>query len=145
MNRTQHVAPRTANAHNGVMWRPTDGLWWLLAIVGLLVVIAWPPRDDKSLAITFLNRAADPTNALPVLPDQLALGQGDDPDAVAAHDLQVQQYDALYMKGGWIRRRLQLKVARDPFKPATERQVLLGIAVLTGLLVWRFGDKRANG
>jgi hypothetical protein len=111
--------------------------WWPITIVALLIVAAWPPRDDKSLTAKFVNWIADPTDSLPVLPDQLALGQGDDPDAVAAHDLQVQQYDALYMKGGWIRRRLQLKVAHDPINPATERQLLLGIAVLTGLLAWR--------
>jgi hypothetical protein len=119
--------------------RPTNLQWWLIVIVALLVVVAWPPRDDKSLAVKFVNWAVDPTGELPILPDQLALGMGDDPDAVYAHDLQVQQYDALYLKGGWTRRRLELKVARDPFNPATERQVLVGLAVVTALLVWRFG------
>ena len=121
------------------MWRPNNGQWWCLVTVALFVVSAWPPRDDKSLAVKVLNWAVDPSNSLPVLPDELALGQGDDPDAVAAHDRQVQQYDALDLKGGWTRRRLHLKVARDPFNPATERQILLGLAVIAGFLVWRSG------
>ena len=119
------------------MWRPGNGQWWLLVCVVLFVVCAWPPQDDRSLAAKFVNWGVDPTDALPVLPDQLALGQGDNPDAVAEHDIQVQQYDALYMKGGWTRRRLLLKVARDPFTPGTERQLLLAFAALTALLVWR--------
>ena len=124
------------------MWRPGNGQWWLLVCVVLFVVCAWPPQDDRSLADKFVNWAVDPTDALPVLPDQLALGQGDNPDAVAEHDIQVQQYDALYMKGGWTRRRLLLKVARDPFNPGTERQLLLAFAALTALLVWRFSGTR---
>jgi hypothetical protein len=115
----------------------TNRQWWLLLAVSLLVVGAWPPQDDKSLIVKFINWAVDPTNALPVLPDPLSLGQGDDPDAVAAHDMQVQQYDAFYMRGGWARRRLQLKVAGDPMNPATERQLLLGMAVVAALLAWR--------
>ena len=59
-------------------------------------------------------------------------------DAVAAHDQQTQQYDALYLKGGWTRRRLLLKVAGDPFNPATERQLLTAIAVVTAFVVWRW-------
>ena len=126
------------------LWQPTDSQWRLLVIVSLLVVFAWPPRDDKSLAVKFVNWAVDPRGELPTLPDQLALGMGDDPDAVSARDLQVQQYDALYLKGGWTRKRLELKVARDPFNPSTERQLLVGLAVATAFLVWRFGGAPKN-
>ena len=59
-----------------------------------------------------------------------------------AHDLRVQQYDALYLKGGWTRKRLELKVARDPFNPSTERQLLTGLAVVTAFLTWRFGGPK---
>jgi hypothetical protein len=124
------------------MWRPNNLQWWLLAVFSVLIVSAWPPRGDKSLAAKMLNWAVDPTNELPVLPDQLALGHGDDPDKVEAHDLQVQQYDALHLKGGWTRIRLALKVAGDPFDPGTERQVLTLIAVAIGLLVWRIGGRK---
>jgi hypothetical protein len=50
-------------------------------------------------------------------------------------------YDELYEKGGWTRRRLQLKVATDPFNAATERQLLVAFGVLAGFLVWRFGNR----
>ena len=123
------------------MRQPNNLQWWLLVIVALLIVFVWPPGDDRSLAVTFVNWAVDPRDELPVLPDQLALGLGDDPDAVAAHDVQTQQYDALYLKGGWTRRRLELKVARDPLNPATERQLLTAIAVVTAFLVWRLGGR----
>ena len=123
-------------------WRPNNAQWWVLVIVALLTVFVWPPRDDKSLAAKFVNWAVDPWNELPVLPDQLPLGLGDDPDAVSVHDQQTQQYDALYMKGGWTRRRLLLKVARDPFNPSTERQVLTAIAVVTALGVWRWSGRK---
>jgi len=124
------------------MRQPDNVHWWLLVVFSVLIVSAWPPRDDKSLAAKFMNWAVDPANALPTLPDQLVLGQGDDPDKVYEHDLQVQQYDALYLKGGWTRRRLEWKVAGDPFDPGTERQVLTVVAVVTGLLVWRLGGRK---
>ena len=60
------------------MWRPNKLQWWLLVIVALLIVCAWPPGEDKSLAVTFVNWAVDPRSELPILPDQLALGLGDD-------------------------------------------------------------------
>ncbi|PYQ75613.1 MAG: hypothetical protein DMG04_06495 [Acidobacteria bacterium] len=123
------------------MWQPNNVQWWMLAVVTLVIVCAWPPQDDRSLAMKIVNWAVDPAGTLPVLPDPLALGHGDDPDAVAEHDVQVQRYDEMYLKGGWTRKRLELKVARDPFTPATERQVLALIAVVTALLVWRTGAR----
>ena len=123
------------------MWQPNNVQWWMLAVVTLLIVCAWPPQDDRSLAMKIVNWAVDPAGTLPVLPDPLALGHGDDPDAVAEHDVQVQRYDEMYLKGGWMRKRLELKVARDPFAPATERQVLALLAVVTVLLVWRTGAR----
>ena len=124
------------------MRQPNKIQSWLLVIVALLIVSVWPPSDDKSLAVKLVNWAVDPGGELPILPDQLALGRGDDPDAVNVRDLQVQQYDALYLKGGWTRKRLELKVARDPFSPSTERQLLIGLAVVTVLLTWRLGGPK---
>jgi hypothetical protein len=126
------------------MWRPNNSQWWLLVVVALLIVSVWPPSDDRSLAVKLVNWSVDPTNELPVLPEQLALGLGDDPDAVAAHDMLTQQYDALYLKGGWTRKRLELKVARDPLNPSTERQLLTGLGVLTAFLVWRLAAREAD-
>jgi len=126
------------------MWRPNNLQWWLLVVVALFIVAAWPPAADKSLAVKFVNWAVDPWNELPVLPEQLGLGMGDDPDAVNARDMEVQRYDALYLKGGWTRRRLELKVAMDPFNSSTERQLLVAFGVLTSLLVWRLAGKQAS-
>ena len=124
------------------MRRSDNFQWWLLVIVALLIVFVWPPSDDKSLAAKFVNWAVDPRDELPILPDPLGPRAGDEPTAVAEHDMQAQQYDALFNKGGWTRRRLDLKVTGDPFNPATERQILTGIGVLTALMVWRFAGHK---
>ena len=124
------------------MWQPNNAQWWLLVIVALFIVAAWPSDADKSLALKVTNWAVDPNDELPILPGPFAAGQGDDLDAVEAHDLQTRMYDELYDKGGWTRVRLELKVATDPFNPSTERQVLTGIGVLTAFLVWRFGARK---
>jgi hypothetical protein len=124
------------------MWRPSNSQWWILFAMAVLVVAAWPPQDDRSLVTKFVNWAVDPTQRLPILPPQLPLGMGDDPDAVNAHDLQVRQYDELYAQGGWTRRRLELKVADDPFDPTTTRQLLIAIAAVVGLIVWRVKPRR---
>jgi hypothetical protein len=123
------------------MWQPNNAQWWILAVVTLLIVFAWPAEGDRSLAMKIVNWAVDPAGTLPVLPDPLALGHGDDPDAVAEHDMQVQRYDEMYLKGGWTRTRLELKVARDPFDPSTERQLLALLAAVTVLAVWRAGAR----
>ena len=121
------------------MWQPNNAQWWMLVVVALLLVAAWPSDADKSLALKLTNWVVDPKDELPILPGPFAAGEGDDVAAVEAHDLQTRMYDELYDKGGWTRMRLELKVATDPFNPATERQVLTGIGVLTAFLVWRFG------
>jgi len=69
---------------------------------------------------------------------------GDDPDAVATHDAQVQAYDTRYAQGGWMRRRLEWKVASDPFNAATERQVILALGILTAFGFWRVSRGHAN-
>jgi len=127
------------------MWQPNNLQWWILAVCAVLIVTAWPPSEGKSLGAKFVNWAVDPMNQLPTLPDQLSLGSGDDPDAVYARDMQVQQYDALYLKGGWTRKRLELKVAGDPFDPGTERQLLTVAGLLVALVVWRLSARRSRG
>ena len=127
------------------MWQPNNLQWWILVSVALFIVIAWPPAEDRSLAFKFVNWVVDPRDQLPVLPPQLGFGVGDDPVAVAEHDAQVQHYDELYAQGGWMRKRLEFKVASDPFKPSTERQLLVAFGVLSAFLVWRFAGKKASG
>jgi hypothetical protein len=124
------------------MWQPNNGQWWLLLVVMLLLVAVWPPAEGRSLALKFVNWAVDPGDRLPVLPDPFELGQGDDLEAVNAHDLQTRMYDELYNRGGWTRMRLRLKVADDPFDNSTERQLLVVTGVLTAFLVWRFGGTK---
>ena len=116
--------------------------WWVLIAIALAIVFVWPPDADRSLALKFVNWAVDPRDELPVLPEQLALGLGDDPDAVAAHDAVTRHYDALYAGGGWTRRRLELKVATDPFNKSTERQLLTAAGVIVAFLAWRLGARR---
>ena len=125
------------------MWRPTNAQWWVLLIVAWLIVALWPPSEDRSLSVKFVNWVVDPRDRLPILPGPLAFGQGDDPAAVEAHDLQTRMYDQLYAKDGWTRTRLELKVWRDPVNPSTERQLLIAFGVVTAFLVWRSsGQKR---
>ena len=109
----------------------------LLVVFAVLLVCVWPPANERSLALKVFNWAVDPGDQLPVLPGPFALGAGDDPDAVAEHVAQVQAYDILYAKGGWTRRRLEWKVARDPFNPATERQVILALGIVNAFAFWR--------
>jgi hypothetical protein len=108
-----------------------------LVAFAVLLVCLWPPANERSVVVRIVNWAVDPRDELPVLPEPFALGAGDDPDAVAAHDAQVQAYDARYLQGGWMRRRLEWKVARDPFDAALERQVLLALGIVTAFLFWR--------
>jgi hypothetical protein len=111
--------------------------WWLLLVVFLGIVVAWPPDGDKSLLMKAVNWAVDPSGTLPTLPPQLGMGVGDDPEAVESRDAQVRAYDTLYGQGGWTRRRLRLKVAGDPFNKSTTRQLLLAGGVIAAFIVWR--------
>ena len=123
------------------MWQPSGAQWWILLLVALTIVCAWPPPDDRSLAMKIVNWAVDPWDELPVLPPQLGLGAGDDVDAVNARDAIVREYDELFLQGGWTRRRLLLKAADDPFDKSTTRQTLAALGVVAGLLAWRWAGR----
>jgi hypothetical protein len=122
------------------MWQLTRAQWWALLAIAVLLVAAWPPADDRSLLINFVNWAVDPGDRLPTLPGPLALGEGDDPAIVDAHDLQTRMYDELPAKGGWTRLRLQLKVARDPLAPYPERHLLVIAGVIATFAILRTGS-----
>jgi hypothetical protein len=124
------------------VWQPGNAQWWVLVVVASFIVVAWPADRDKSLGMKLVNWTVDPANELPTPPRPLALGQGDDPDAVDAYEQQARAYHALYARGGWMRTRLELKVARDPLNPSTERQVLVLIGVVTAFVVWRFSTQK---
>lgn len=119
------------------MRAPAPWQWRSLLVAALAVVVMWPPTDGKSLGVTFVNWVVDPRGRLPVLPPQLSLGRGDDPDAVETHDAVVREYDRLYAEGGWTRQRMALKTAGEPVRPSTMRQLLMAAAVVIAAMAWR--------
>ena len=136
------LVKRTAGGHTCPASRPSGAAWWLLFLVVLGVVFVWPPSEGRSLALKLTNWAVDPMDTLPTLPPQLGPGLSDDPAAVEARDAVVRRYDELHGRGRWMRARLRLKVARDPFNPTTERQLLLVVVVSVAFLTWRFWSER---
>ncbi len=123
------------------MWQPNRAQWYVLWIAAALLIVAWPPAQGASLGIKVVRWLADPTDALPTLPGPLPMGLDDNGDAVAAHDLQEAEYYRLYASSGMIRTRLRLKIVVDPLDPSTERQLLTGFGILSGLGVWRLGAR----
>ena len=124
------------------MRAPTLWEWRSIVVAAVAIVVLWPSGGSKSLAVTFVNWVVDPAGRLPVLPPQLPLGAGDDPQAVEARDAVVREYDALYARGGWTRWRLQLKVADQPIRPAVVRQLLTAAAVVLAAITWRVAARR---
>lgn len=123
------------------MHAPSPWQWRMLVASALLLVALWPPEGGHSLAVQAVHWAADPSGTLPVLPAQLPVGLGDDPDAVDARDAMVRAYDTAWDAGGLTRVRLRLKAAGDPLPAATLRQLLLGAGVLLAGLAWRIASR----
>jgi hypothetical protein len=121
------------------VWQPNRTQWRVILLVALLLIFKWPPDHGRSLGMKVVNWVADPNHSLPALPAPLPIGLDDNGDAVAAHDAEEQEYYRQYSNGGWTQLRMKLRDAGDPFEVTTERQVLVGIAVLSALLVWRLG------
>lgn len=119
------------------MRRPSDRSWWLLLLIALAVVTAWPPQNGRSLGLKATSWLVDPGDTLPILPPQLGFGMGDDVMAVEMRDEMVRRYDNMYGRGGLTKLRMDLKVAEDPFTPSTERQLLLVFGVIAAFVVWR--------
>jgi hypothetical protein len=124
------------------MWQPNRAQWSIVWVVAILVVLAWPPDAGRSLGTKALNWAADPRGSLPDLPPPLPMSLGDDGDAVTAHDTQETAYYQERGRSPVTRWRMDLKTARDPFDRSTQRQLLVGMAVLSALLVWRLNTPR---
>jgi hypothetical protein len=108
----------------------------LIWIAAVLLILAWP-EDGGSLAVKTLNWGADPFTSLPRTPSPIGMGLGDDPDAVQSHDAEESAYYQMYNSSPWMRWRFWLRDLQDPFNPATERQVLVGLAILSALGIWR--------
>ena len=77
------------------MWQPNRAQWSIIWTVAVLVILAWPPGDGRSLLVKLVNRAADPMGSLPAMPAPLPMGLDDDGDAVAAHDAEESAYPNL--------------------------------------------------
>jgi len=124
------------------VWQPNSAQWRIIWIVAVLLIFAWPPEKGRRLGMKLVNWAVDPSDALRTPPPPLPIGLDDDGDAVTAHDAETAEYYEQYQSSGLTRLRMRLKVAGDPFDPSTERQILVGFGVLSGLLVWRLGGAR---
>jgi hypothetical protein len=123
------------------MWQPNRAQWSIIWTVAALLVLAWPPDAGRSLAVKIVNWVVDPTGALPALPPPLPMGLDDNGDAVAAHDTQESEYYRVRDRSRTLRWRMDLKTAGEPLDPSTERQLLVGVAVLSALGVWRLNHK----
>ncbi len=114
---------------------------WILFVTALGIVAAWPPDRGRSLLLKTVNWAVDPGNTLPVLPPQLGFGLSDDVREVEERDAVVRRYDEMYDRDAMTRRRMDLKVAKDPFNPSTERQWLLVVGVVVAFATLRRGSR----
>jgi hypothetical protein len=124
------------------MWRPSRAQWWVIWPIAVFLVAAWPPAEGRSLALKMAGWAVDPRHTLPVMPPELPMSLGDDGFAVAQHDTQMAEYYEVYDSSSFNRLRIQIRDFRNPFDPTTERQVLIAIAVLGALLIWRMDGAR---
>jgi hypothetical protein len=124
------------------VWQPNRPQWSIIWTLAVLLVLAWPPGEGKSLGAKIVNRLADPTSALPSPPEALPMSLDDDGNAVAAHDALEHEYYEAYNSSGLMRARLTLKDASDPFEPATERQVLIAVGVAGALVIWQLNGRK---
>jgi hypothetical protein len=84
------------------VWQPTNSQWWTLLIVALLIVAAWPPADDRSLAMKFVNWAVDPSNVSPRSRSPFEPGEGDETSRQSMRDLQTRMYDEITIRAGGL-------------------------------------------
>src|ERR1700733_6540624 len=119
------------------MWQPNRAQWSIIWNGAVLLGLAWPPDTGRSLLVMAVNWAVDPADSLPALPSTLPMGLDDDGDAVAAHDALEAEYYRTRDRSPTTRWRMRVKVARDPFDPSTERQLLIAVAVFGALGLWR--------
>ena len=116
--------------------------------IAIVVVLGWPPGDPvkgqapaHSLGVTLVHWLADPRSSLPALPPPLPMAMDDDGEAVTAYDQQVQAYHQARERSAMNRWRMDLVTACDPFAPATQRQLLVGLAVAGALIAWQMNGR----
>ena len=120
--------------------QPNRAPWIVISAVTLLLVFVWPPAEGKSLGVKLVNWIVDPRGSLPAFPEPLPLGLEDNGDAVAEHDAREQEFYTAHNRSAINRWRMDTKEWVDPMSPQTERQMLVGVAVLAALLTWRLGS-----
>ena len=125
------------------MWQPNTAQWRLIWIPAVLLILAWP-AGNGSLAVKAIKWAADPFQSLPPRPRPLAMGLGDDTDAVQEHDAAEAEYYRIFNASRMGRLRLRLKDWQDPVDPSTERQLVVGVAILAALGIWRLGTRNPS-
>jgi hypothetical protein len=123
------------------MDRKAVAIVWAVAI---LLILAWPPDRGRSLGVKAVNWIADPAGTLPTFPAPLPMGLDDDGDAVAARDALETAYYQRRDSSTTTRWRMAWKEAKDPIDPQTERQLLVGLAVVAALAAWRI-DRSGSG
>lgn len=119
------------------MWHPNTPQWWIIWIAAAVIVLAWPPETGKSLGLKAAAWLVDPLHALPTEPPELPIWLGDDGQAVEQHDRQLTYYWDTYQGSAISRLRMDIRDFENPFNRTTERQLLVGFGVFSGLLVWR--------
>lgn len=126
------------------MWQPGRAQWAIISTVAALLVLAWPPDrvGGSSLLVKAIRWAADPAGALPSLPPPLPMGLDDNGDAVAEHDALEAEYYRRLNNSPTTRRRMALKNLHDPYDAQTERQLLIAVAALGVLIVWRLQPRQ---
>ena len=79
----------------------------------------------------------DPAGSLPSMPPPLPMGLDDDGNAVSEHDMLENGYLHARERSAFTRLRMDVKDGADPFERSTQRQLLVGLAVIGALIVWR--------
>ena len=87
---------------------------------------------------------ADPRGTLPIQPPALPMGLDDDGDAVTEHDMMEAAYLQARERSALTRLRMDLKIGADPFERSTQRQLLIGLAVVGALVVWQLESGRSG-
>ena len=96
------------------MWQPNRTQWSIIWSIAILLILAWPPAEGRSLMMKVVNWAVDPAGALPGIPAALPMGLDDNGDAVAAHDAELTAYYQRHDSGTLTRWRMDMKTADDP-------------------------------
>jgi hypothetical protein len=123
------------------MWQPSGAQRRIIWAIAILLALTWPPREGGSLALKAVRWLADPGNQLPAMPPPLAMGLGDDGDAVAEHDRQLAEYYEFVDRSATNRLRLRLKEAEEPLDPVTVRQLLTAVGIVAALAVWQLNGR----